>query len=140
MRRTSKTKAVDLFDGGQRDDYNAYFYSTFGQAPRQSVCACETSDDAKLSQALHLINGDTIERALSRESVLIPALMKTFPNQPRPVIEQLYIRALTRKPSESEWEALLSEWPDTMDVKQQLTFYNNVMWSLLNSSEFLFNH
>ena len=66
IRRSSKTKAVDLFDGGGRDDYNAYFFKTFGQAPRQSVCACETSDDAKLSQALHLINGDTIQRALNR--------------------------------------------------------------------------
>ena len=66
--------------------------------------------------------------------------MKQFPNQPRLVVEQLYIRALTRKPSETEWNLLLQEWPETTDVKQQRTFYNNVMWSLLNSSEFLFNH
>ena len=140
IRRSSKTKAVDLFDGGRRDDYNSYFYSTFGQAPRESVCACETSNDAKLSQALHLINGETIQKALSRQPVLIPGLMKQHPENPEAVINQLYIRTLTRQPTTDELHMILAEQPSQAGDREYKTYYDGILWSLLNSSEFLFNH
>ena len=140
IRRSSKTKAVDLFDGGGRDDYNGYFFKTFGQAPRESVCACETSDDAKLSQALHLINGDTILRALNRNPVLIPRLMKQHKDDRDAVIEHLFIRSLTRRPTVDESKVLLAEMPESTGNKELKVYYDGVLWSLLNSSEFLFNH
>lgn len=140
IRRSSKTKAVDLFEGGNRDDYNAYFYSTFGQAPRQSVCACETSSDAKLSQALHLINGGTIHMALTRSAKLIPRLMKQYADDSEAVINALFITTLSRKPNAVELKAILSEKPDKTGDREMKAYYDSVMWGLLNSSEFLFNH
>lgn len=140
IRRSSKTKAVDLFEGGHKDDYNAYFYSTFGQAPRASVCVCETSHEAKLSQALHLINGGTIHLALTRSAKLIPRLMEEHENDPESVIDALYIAALSRKPSETELDVILGEKPKTAGAPEMKSFYDSVMWGLLNSSEFLFNH
>ena len=140
IRRSSKTKAIDLFEGGAKDDYNAYFYNTFGQAPRQSVCACESSNEAKLSQALHLINGGTIELALSRYSQLIPNLIKQHRDDPEYIVSQLYIRALSRKPTEAEFKTILAEKPEKNGDRELKSYFNSVMWSLLNSSEFLFNH
>lgn len=140
IRRSSKTKAIDLFQGGNIDDYNAYFYTTFGQAPRQSVCACETGDEAKLSQALHLINGSTIQLALSRYSKLISRLQTEHPDDPKLVINQLYVRTLCRKPSESELKAILEEKPEKDGGREMKNYYDAVMWGLLNSSEFMFNH
>ena len=140
IRRSSKTKAIDLFEGGAKDDYNAYFYNTFGQAPRQSVCACESSNEAKLSQALHLINGGTIELALSRYSQLIPNLIKQHRDDPEYIVSQLYIRALSRKPTETELKTILAEKPEKNGDRKLKSYFNSVMWSLLNSSEFLFNH
>lgn len=140
IRRSSKTKAVDLFEGGRTDDTNAYFYATFGQAPRQSVCACETSDEAKLSQALHLINGGTVHLALTRSAKLIPRLMKQPQNDPDSIIQALYIRTLCRSPSENEWKAILAEQPVSKGDREMKNYYDSVMWGLLNSSEFLFNH
>ena len=60
----------------QRDNYNSYFFETFGQARRESVCICEDRKEATLSQALHLINGQTIDMALQRNPTLIPRLIK----------------------------------------------------------------
>jgi len=82
-----------MFEGGRRDDFNSYFFETFGQAKRESVCTCETQTDASLSQSLHLINGKTIDDAPQRNPVLIPRLMKE-----RTTAESL-IRALRPHPS-----------------------------------------
>ena len=140
IRRSSRTKAVDLFQGGKIDDFNAYFYSTFGQAPRESVCACETSTEPKLSQALHLINGSTIEQALSRSSPLIARLVKEYPDEAQAAIDQLYIRTLCRKPTAEEMDVLMKEKPEKTDTRTMKRYYDGVMWALLNSSEFVFNH
>ena len=140
LRRSSKSKAIDLFDGGVREDYNHYFYTTFGQAPRQSVCACETSNDANLSQTLHLMNGETIQRAIRDHSGLIPRLVKSKADEPEKLISELYVRALCRQPSEMELQAILRERPEESDYNTLRTYYSGVLWALLNSSEFLFNH
>lgn len=140
IRRSSRKKAIDLFEGGRGDNHNSYFYSTFGQARRESCLASETNNEASLSQALHLINGVTIDRALTRNPVLIPQLMKMHPDDPGAVISALYIRTLTRAPSPAEMDVIMEGRPETGDSGQLRNFYNGVMWSLLNSSEFLFNH
>ena len=141
IRRSSKTKAIDLFDGGVRDDYNAYFYNTFGQALRQSVCACETSNDANLSQALHLINGDTIQKAMRLNDGLIANFVNSGDQQPpEEILEKLFIRTLCRTPTKAELKVLLSELPEKTDYRSLKNYYDGVLWGLLNSSEFLFNH
>jgi len=140
IRRSSKTKAIDLFQGGASDNYNSYFFSTFGQARRESVCACETTNDAQLSQSLHLINGETIQRALTRSPVLIPRLMKQHADKTESIIENLYIRTLCRKPSSAELKVILGEKPTSTNARELKIYYDGVLWGLLNSSEFIFNH
>ena len=76
FRRSTAERAVVMFEGGRRDDFNGYFFDTFGQAARESVCTCENQTDANLSQALHLMNGKTISDTFSRNPNLIPRLMK----------------------------------------------------------------
>ena len=59
---------------------------------------------------------------------------------PTEIVEALFIRALTRKPSEIELSGILETIPETQDRGQLHRAYNDVMWGLLNSSEFMFNH
>lgn len=139
IRRSSRTRAIDLFEGGAPDNNNAYFFSTFGQSSRESVCACETSYDAQLAQALHLINGRTIERILSRNPTLVQDLIRRHPQEPQAVIEQLYIRTLTRRPTAAELQ-VIEDGQTATDARSQQALYNSVLWGLLNSSEFLYNH
>lgn len=112
------------------------FLHTFGRSRRGSICACETRNDVTISQTLHLLVGDTMQRNIDQGPV-VPALIKDM-KTPEEIIEELYIRALTRKPKPEELQALLAliaegETPDA-------AFYKDVFSSLLNSSEFLFNH
>lgn len=139
FRRSSAERALVMFEGGRRDNYNSYFFTTFGQARRESVCACEDQTEANLSQTLHLMNGRTIDEAMTRNPKLIPGLMDKHETD-EPIIEALYIRALSRKPSKQEMAGILATLEDTNDRRKRQQGYNNVLWGLLNSSEFIFNH
>tara|TARA_R110002096_G_scaffold169222_5_gene340771 strand:- start:6715 stop:8904 length:2190 start_codon:yes stop_codon:yes gene_type:complete len=139
FRRSSADRALVMFEGGRRDNFNAYFFTTFGQARRESVCACEDKTEANLSQALHLINGQTIDHALQRNPKLIPNLLDQFDTN-EPIIETLYIRALSRKPTETELNGILEMLPESADRQARHKAFDNVLWGLLNSSEFMFNH
>ncbi len=139
FRRSSADRALVMFEGGRRDSFNSYFFQTFGQAKRESVCACEDRTDANLSQALHLINGTTIDQALQRNPQLIPSLLDKH-ERDEGIVEALFVRALSRKPSATEMAGILATLPETQDRRQRQLAFNNVLWGLLNSSEFMFNH
>ncbi len=139
FRRSTADRAVVMFEGGRRDDFNSYFFSTFGQAKRESVCTCETQTDASLSQALHLINGKTIDDAFRRDPQLVPKLLRESASIEEN-LRHLYLRFLTRQPTAAELSGMMEQAPASSDEKQLGRFYENVAWALLNSSEFLFNH
>ncbi len=94
------TRAVQLYSGSLSN----YFLTTFGRAPRESACSCEVNREANLSQALHLVNGDTITQKIA-QSRLIANLLDQKKTTPE-IIEELYVRALCRKPTPTEIEKL----------------------------------
>ena len=53
------------------------------------------------------------------------------------MIEELFIRCLSRKPTAEELAAMLELVAE--DVKEKAP-YEDILWSLLNSTEFSFNH
>ncbi|MFM9962995.1 MAG: DUF1549 domain-containing protein [Planctomycetaceae bacterium] len=90
------TRAVQIYAGNVTN----FFLTTFGRAPRESACSCEVNKEANLSQALHLVNGDTITLKVAA-SRLIPSLL-TAKQPPEKIVEELYILALSRKPTADE--------------------------------------
>lgn len=139
FRRHSATRAVQLFEGGQKENYNMYFLSTFGQAKRETVCGCEDSTEANLSQALHLINGETVNRRAISDSKLIDSMIaeKVTPSE---VTRQLFIRCFCREPTSEEVGAVIKAVESAKDARQKKEVYQDLYWALLNSEEFLFNH
>jgi hypothetical protein len=124
-------RAVQLADGGA----STYFLTTFGRATRETPCSCEVKMEPTLSQALHLLNGDTVNAKLQQGGV-IPKLLaqKKFPEER---IIDLYLRTLARMPTQSELEKLLPRLAPGTNQQQAL---EDIYWALLNSREFLFNH
>jgi hypothetical protein len=56
---------------------------------------------------------------------------------PEQIIEELYIRCLTRKPSDQERAGMLAL---IGDQPRDRAVYEDILWGLLNSTEFAFNH
>jgi hypothetical protein len=95
------TRAVQIHSG----NISTYFLTTFGRAPRESACSCEVNREANLSQALHLVNGDTISQKVA-QSRLIENLIRQR-KSPAEIVEELYIRAFSRKPTADESKKLV---------------------------------
>jgi len=124
-------RAVQIADGNTA----TYFLTTFGRASRESVCACEVKMEPNLSQALHLINGDTTNAKI-QQGKIVPTRLTEGKAVPE-VITELYLRCFSRRPSEEELASLTALVAEQGNSQEAL---EDVFWSLLNSREFLFNH
>ena len=90
--------------------------------------------EPNLSQALHLLNGQTLQSKISAGG-LIDNWLKEM-KKPEEIIDELYIRCFTRMPTSEEKGKLVEVVNAATDKKQIL---EDVFWALLNSREFLFN-
>jgi hypothetical protein len=125
------SRAVQIADGG----YSTYFLTTFGRATRETPCSCEVKMEPTLSQALHLLNGDTVNSKI-RAGGVIDKLMKEKPKV-EDRITDLYLRCFSRKPTADEILKLQKAIALEPDPKKAM---EDLFWALLNSREFLFNH
>jgi hypothetical protein len=125
------SRAVQIADGGA----STYFLTTFGRATRESVCSCEVKMEPTLSQSLHLLNGDSTGQKIQAGGLIARRVGEKKP--PQEIIEEIYIRCLSRKPvlhEKTAFEVLLANEPEQQKAME------DVFWALLNSREFLFNH
>ncbi len=111
-----------------------YFLTTFGRATRENICSREEVGPT-LSQALHMINGTTVEDKISQGGVIKKLMDSKKP--PRDLVTELYLRAFGRFPTEAELGKLEAHWGVT---EQQPAVFHDVFWALLNAKEFMFNH
>lgn len=124
-------RAVQISNGNT----STYFLTSFGRATRNSVCACEVKVEPNLSQALHLLNGETVGSKIT-EGKLIESRLADG-KTPMEIVDELYIRCLCRKPTATESEKIATAVEAAADKKQIL---EDTFWALLNSREFVFNH
>ncbi|HEX4125331.1 MAG TPA: DUF1553 domain-containing protein, partial [Tepidisphaeraceae bacterium] len=123
--------AVQIPDGATTND----FLTTFGRSDRESVCTCAVQVDPNLSQALELINGSDAQTRV-QNSPVIAKLMQSKATDDQ-IIDDLYLRCLSRPPTDAERSKLVELVKQSPDRRQGLS---DVFWALLNSQEFIFNH
>ena len=124
-------RAVQIADG----NVSTYFLTTFGRASRETVCSCEVKLDPTLSQSLHLLNGDTTTQKIAAGNLIGQRLAEG--KTPPQIIEELYLRCLSRKPTDKEMARLNELIAPEPDKNKALS---DAFWALLNSREFMFNH
>jgi hypothetical protein len=129
-------RAVQIADGNT----SSYFLTTFGRATRGTACSCEVKMEPNLSQALHLLNGDTVQEKITSGGVVKRMLDEN--RSAEQIVEEIYLRTLTRMPTEKERTALLEilQDPAAQDPAAIQRNLEDSFWAILNSREFVFNH
>ena len=132
----SGTRALELPD----TRVDSHFLTVFGRPERITTSAAERMQDPTLPQALHAINGDTLNHKLMAGTGLVQRLAATDRSN-ADVLDDLYLSALSRRPTRAEAQAILArlgEPPaDPVARRQQI---EDLAWAVLTSTEFLFNH
>ena len=126
------SRAVEIADGNESN----YFLTAFGRATRATVCSCEVRTEPNLSQALHLLNGDSTQGKITSGGAVKKLLAKNNKDTGE-AINELYVRCLARPPTEKEKAKLKTYFGAGKNDEQVLT---DIFWALLNSKEFIFNH
>ena len=129
-------RAVQIADGNT----SSYFLTTFGRATRGTACSCEVKMEPNLSQALHLLNGDTVQEKIASGGVVKRMLDEK--RSAEQIVEEIYLRTLTRMPTDKERTALLEilQDPAAQDPAAIQRNLEDGFWAVLNSREFVFNH
>jgi hypothetical protein len=125
-------RAVDL----PHEGFGSYFLDTFDRPRRVTGCECERSSGATLAQVLLLANSDEVENRLRSGEGLVARLAKARKATPE-VVEELYLTAYARRPTKAELEKAMVYVGRQENRQQGL---EDVLWVILNSKEFMFNH
>jgi hypothetical protein len=141
------TRAVCLPDNSF--NASAYFLQVFGRPESASACECERSQDASLAQSLHLLNSKDMQAKIADDKARAALLASDNTRTDDEKISELYSWAFSRKPRPGELEiarAYLEKGASkTSDekgnpVNGRRQAYEDIVWALLNTKEFLFNH
>jgi hypothetical protein len=115
---------------------SSFFLDLFGRPPRDISCECERKEENSMPQALYLINTDHLEGKL-RNGQRVKRLLKEGKSDSA-MIDELYLAALSRQPTHAERTSLLTFVASKKKAREQAI--QDVIWTLLNTKEFMFNH
>ena len=127
-------RALQLPDSNVEDP----FLQSFGRAERVLTCECERTAEPSMAQALHLANGNTLNAKLERKGNRIDQLIGAGMTDGQ-IVEDLYLSALARPPTEKEKQQILAVLADAKPAERRQAI-EDLYWSVLSSNEFLFNH
>jgi hypothetical protein len=118
------------------EGFGSYFLDVFDRPPRSSACECARSTGASLSQVLHLSFSGNIESKVNSGDGRVAKLVKAKAT-PEQALEDIYLAALARQPTEQERQTSLTYLWGQPDLRRGL---EDILWTLLNTREFMFNH
>lgn len=128
------TRAIQLYDSAVA----SYFLKAFGRNSREITCECERSDQPSMVQVLHISNGDTINQKLKQADNRLGKLIAASQTNEQ-IIDEGYLLALSRFPTADEKSQMLKILAESPDSNRREVL-EDIIWSILSSREFLFNH
>ncbi|MDA8744166.1 DUF1549 and DUF1553 domain-containing protein [Rubripirellula amarantea] len=145
------TRAIALPD----NSYNksSEFLRTFGRPEATSVCECERVQSASLAQSLHFLNANEIRSKIGdpngRAASFVKAHNAEPPTPAEDQVRELYRIAFSREVKNEELATAVTYLTnakidaDGKPISDGNTYRENMedlIWAIINSKEFLFNH
>lgn len=129
----SGSRAVQQWNHKMSSD----FLDAFGRPDSSADCPCERDLSSSVVQALHLMNSDRFQDKLASSEGWATELAASDRSNAQ-LVADLYLKTLSRRPTEEEAKISVAYF-DTPDVSRQQAV-EDLLWSLVNSAEFVFNH
>ena len=125
------TRAIQLPDAGVR----SYLLDTFGRPQRVVLCECDRTTVPNIAQAMHLLNGDFLNKKIADKTGRVDRLITSKTPVPR-AVEELFLATWGRLPTKDE-RAKCEGWVNSAPTVRE--GMQDLLWVLVNSREFLFN-
>jgi hypothetical protein len=111
----------------------------FGRPNSSSDCPCERDTRPSIVQSLHLMNSRSLQEKLASSDTAAKVQQLTASDlTPEAIVAELYLACYSRKPTDDELAVAVATF-DQPDTKRRAAV-EDVLWALLNSAEFVFNH
>jgi hypothetical protein len=128
------TRAIQLKDSA----VESYFLQTFGRNQRRITCECERSDEPSMVQVLHLSNGDTLNGKLAVAENRLGRWLRDIPTNEQ-LVREVFMTCLSRAPTEQEEAETLAMLASATPDERRVVL-EDLVWGIVSSREFLFNH
>ncbi|HUR56023.1 MAG TPA: DUF1553 domain-containing protein, partial [Gemmataceae bacterium] len=113
------------------------FLDAFGRPNASADPPCERERDSSVVQALHLMNSTRLMGKIANEKGRA-ARLAASDKTPGQIVEELYLAAYSRLPTEEEMSIATGAFKAEGATRKTAT--EDILWALLNSAEFVFNH
>lgn len=113
------------------------FLDVFGRPDPNQDPPCERLGDATVVQALHLMNSRDVHAKVTSEEGL-PARLVAAGKKPEEIVEELYLSAYSRLPSDDERRAALAEF--SREGVKPRSVAEDLLWALVNTPEFVYSN
>ena len=115
----------------------SYFFRIFGRPVRATVCECERSNEPSISQALHLLNSPEVNAKIGHRKGLVRQLSDSSRTSDE-ITDEIYLGTLARFPTAEE-RSLMKQAFDAAGPNRHQAI-EDMLWTLLNTKEFLYNN
>lgn len=119
------------------ESFRSYFLDVFGRPQRISACECERVSEANLAQALHLLNSNEVQGKLTRGGGRPDLFSKDKDRSDEEKVKEMFMWCFSREPSPEHLRVALEHIERNASNKK--VAYENLLWALINTKEFVFN-
>jgi hypothetical protein len=127
------------FRAAQLPDANSEnaFLRLFGKAQRMEACECERDNGSNMLQALHFLNGKSIQARVVNPNGRAGLLTRQKLSD-KEVVTELYLWTIARRPSDAELKVSVDYL--SRHAERRAEAVQDLMWVLVNTREFLLVH
>ncbi|MGE0758292.1 MAG: DUF1549 and DUF1553 domain-containing protein [Pirellulaceae bacterium] len=127
------TRAIELPD----EAVPSHFLDVFGRPARNAACECERDDSPALGQTLELVSSQEIHHKLTAAGGYIDQLLADTRRTDQDRVRDIFLRCYARAPRAEDLHTAMEFLQSQTDRREA---YRSLLWALLATNEFLFNH